>query len=225
MRILESQNQQLLGQKMALESELVDLRQRYATLQSERTGRAAGNAYGLPLDDPKAQLAQSETQVRQLTCEINKANEIIRKLQDEVKSLKNRARSAETSLKQIDKVSKETQSSYEALRAELQEARNALAEKSRALAEVQADRSRLASELDETKRLVEANEKVIEWLHQQINDDSLGRMLSKHGLAGGGTSYRYPYSSYPARLSPETLLGKAKVPPPRSASSASQPET
>lgn len=161
--------------------------------------------------------------------DINKANEIIRKLQDEVKSLRHRARAAESSLKQIERIGKETSSSYEVLRKEVGELRGQLSE-------TQAERDRLSVELGEQKKLVEANEKVIEWLHQQINEDSLSRMLGRHGsMSGGGGGggngnggkFDFHQILFPQspRLSPDAWLGKAKVPErPPSSSSSTVPE-
>lgn len=174
LRYLEEQNQQLNSQKMALEAELADLYRRHNISRPMNVGPVA---------------AAPTT----ITYDINKANEIIRKLQDEVKSLRNRARAAEASVRQLEKVSKETGSSYESLTNELHQARSGLEEKSKALAEVTSEKERLARELEESKRLVEANEKVIEWLHQQINEDSLSRLLgsSTTAAASPGTTYRY----------------------------------
>lgn len=170
-RYLEEQNQQLAGQKMALEAELTDLYRRHNIAKPMSMGPAAASI--------------------NTTYDINKANEIIRKLQDEVKSLRNRARAAEASMRQLEKIGKETGSSYESLTAELHQARGSLEEKGRALAEALAGKERLARELEESKKLVEANEKVIEWLHQQINEDSLSRLLGPGTTGGAGTTYRY----------------------------------
>lgn len=180
LRYLEEQNQQLNSQRMALEAELTDLYRRHNLSRPMTVG-------------PVATVGTAPTTT---TYDINKANEIIRKLQDEVKSLRNRARAAEASGRQLEKVNKETSSSYETLTNELHQARSSLEEKSKALAEVTSEKERLVRELEESKRLVEANEKVIEWLHQQINEDSLSRLLGSSmpaavAAAGGGTTYRY----------------------------------
>lgn len=209
LRYLEMQNQQLLSQKMVLENELTDLRQRYHNLQQ---GQGSAN---LPYVTPYPPPAGSGGDAQQLTTEINKANEIIRKLQDEIKSLRNRARTAEASARHLEKMSKETGSSYDTMRNELQETRTMLAEKTRLLAETQAEQSRLACELEEAKKLVEANEKVIEWLHQQ-HDDPLARLRkTSNDEINFGTYYKYPSrtdnSPVLPRLSPETVLGKQRA--------------
>jgi chromosome segregation ATPase len=211
------QNQQLNNQKMALEGEVIDLRNRLGLSGGQTTTHHRGGhqPYG-----------SSETR------DIHKANEIIRKLQDECKSLRNRARSAETALKQLEKVAKETLTSYETLRTELQEARTQLAEKTRTLADTQAERDKLSLEVEETRKLVEANEKVIEWLHQQINEDSISRMLGRTGPGPIGTlpvnlgnGAPFKYTSAPLnRFSPESWLGKAKIPEPASSSSTTPPD-
>lgn len=169
LRYLEDQAQQLATQKLALEAELADLYRRHNLSRPMHVGPAA-------------------TVPPPATYDLTKANEIIRKLQDEVKSLRNRARAAEASVRQLEKINKETGSSYETLASELRQVRGSLEEKGKAMTEALADKDRLTRELEEAKRLVEANEKVIEWLHQQINEDSLSRLL---GAGAVGTTYRY----------------------------------
>ena len=121
----------------------------------------------------RALLGQQENLGRQQASDLNKANDIIRKMQDELKALKHRARSAEASLKQQEKLLRDSQLSNDSCRTELQELRTQLAEKTRLLVEVETEKAKAASELDEARKMNEANEKVIEWLHHQINDESL----------------------------------------------------
>ncbi|PJF18092.1 hypothetical protein PSACC_02094 [Paramicrosporidium saccamoebae] len=176
-----------LDEQTALEAEVNDLRQ--------RLGSGHSTSHGIQSD-------------------INKANEIIRKLQDEVKSLRHRARSAESALKQVDRIGKETQGSYDTLRKEVGELKGQLGE-------THAERDRLAVELAESRKLVEANEKVIEWLHHQINEDSISRMLGRNGGKYMSNPILFPQSP---RLSPETWMGKTKIGEPHSSSSSTLPE-
>lgn len=196
LRAVESQNQLLISQKMALEHEVADLRR--------RLGIGAPGGYEPPFNGPlpphQHQQQQQHNQHYQYSMQhdINKANEIIRKLQDEVKSLRTRSRTAEASARQLEKLLKDAQASAEALRAEVNDLRQQSAERTAALVGVQAERDRLHTELEETKRLVEANEKVIEWLHQQINEDSLNRVYAKHGTVP-------PLPSMGQRFSPDMM--------------------
>lgn len=128
-----------------------------------------------------------------------------------MKGLKHRSRTAESSVKQLEKVSKETQNSYEALRVELQEARTQLAARTRLLEDVQGERDRLAAEVEETRKLVEANEKVIEWLHQQINEDSINRILGSNvGNTGPFKFSSAPIPPLPSPPAPEEWIAKGK---------------
>lgn len=173
---------------------------------------------------------QYQSSPNTMETDIVKANEIIRRLQDEVKGLKSRARTAESSLRQLERVGKETGTSYEALRTELNEIRTTLAERNKRVEELETERNRLKVELEESKKLVEANEKVIEWLHQQLNEESISKILAGTGVpgtsggTGSGTVYRYGNNggdqttqtrgsnNILPRLSPETWLGKSKLP-------------
>lgn len=234
MRFLENQNQQLSSQKVLLENEVVDLKKRLGASSSNSNPLYGGfnpnpgfNANANPDSNPNPNSnpnpkpnTNSDGQEQVVSVrEIQKANDIIRKLQDEVKSLRNRARSAETAVKQLEKVSKDSQNSCESLRNELSQVRNQLIEKISIVTEGKAERDRLMGEIEEQKKLVEANEKVIEWLHQQISEDSINHMLGRHGTAnppppttfGTTTSSTLPFSfnsvPFPKRISPESWLG------------------
>lgn len=228
MRYLEGQNQILNGQKVALETELLEMRRKIQQMQEEL--RRAG----LPI--PFAPINS--------TYDLEKANEIIKKLQDEVKSLKARARSAESSLRQLQKVTKDGEVSAEQMRADLASIRGQFEEKTKALTAITSERDHLKGEVDEMRKLVEANEKVIGWLHNQINEDSLTKLLGRPtGNTLPGINYRYNYPEKgaagplagdllggpilpPQRISPDIWLGKGKVAPLNvpSSSSTSPPD-
>lgn len=163
-----------------MESELSELKRRHNQIQEEIRRLRHPGAGHLPAYIP-------------YESEVDKANEIIRKLQDEVKSLKSRARTAESSLRQMQKVTKDSQSMADQLRTDSTTLREQLEEKTKALATITLERDRLQSELDESRKLVEANEKVIEWLHNQVNEDSLNRLLGRPAasLPIPGINYRY----------------------------------
>lgn len=169
-------------QKSALESELSELKRRHHQIQEEiRRLRHPGTG-----NHPTGLLPYESD-------EVDKANEIIRKLQDEVKSLKSRARTAESSLRQMQKVTKDSQSMADQLRTDSTTLREKLEEKTKELTAITLERDRLQSELEESRKLVEANEKVIEWLHNQVNEDSLNRLLGRPAasLPIPGINYRY----------------------------------
>lgn len=211
-RHLEQQNQLLYNQKCSLENLVADLQRRLGLWPTTFSAGIADHRQNSNNYYASYGTAGSET----LQGEVNKANEIIRKLQDEVKTLRTRSRSAETASKQLEKLLKETQTACDALRTEIGEVRAQLTERTQKVTEIQLEKDKVATELEETKKLAEANEKVIEWLHQQISEESLGRLHARHGAS---TSYTY---QPPNRISPESWMGKAKQPyePPSSSSSA-----
>lgn len=154
------------------------------------------------------------------TYDINKANEIIRRLQDEIQSRKAREKSARNEAKHMEKVLKDSRT--ESLRSELDEARKQLSEQSRALYEAQSERDRLKTELDETKAQLEMGNWMVDHLMKQKNENPLPRNYGEEG-AFTFPDYMAPFEEA-IRLSPDTMLGKAKVPEPPSVSSSLSPE-
>jgi len=121
--------------------------------------------------------------------DIDRANDVIRKLQDELKTLRSNHKMTENSLKQYEKLSKEHRQQGDSLREELKEAEKKLLKAKTETERFKVDNEAMKQELEDSRRLVEANEKVIEWLHQQINEDSLNRVIGK---PTGTFNYRPP---------------------------------
>lgn len=113
------------------------------------------------------------------TTDVDRANEVIKKLQDELKTLRSAHKMTESSLKQYEKLSKEHRSQGDSVKEELKDTQKKLLASRTEVERLRMDREAMRQELDDSRRLVEANEKVIEWLHQQINEDSLNRVIGK----------------------------------------------
>lgn len=152
--------------------------------------------------------------------DIIKANEIIRRLQDELKGARTRIRATESSLRQIELVGKETQASYDSLRAELVECRASLSQKTRLLSETETERDKLKTEVEDTRKLVTANEKVIQWLHERMavdpNNASFGATdsFSRRGLRGKDYDPDF-------KMNDNIFPREYPIPPPSSPSSSS----
>jgi hypothetical protein len=87
-------------------------------------------------------------------------------------------------LRQQEKLTKDSQVAHDTLRAELLDAKAQLVAKAKEASDLETANKALNVELDEAKKLLEANDKVIDWLHQQINAEQLERITdqARYGL-------------------------------------------
>lgn len=140
-------------------AEAADLRKKIVQLQSEldqlrRTGQTTAAA---PINT-------------EVCHDINKANDIIRRLQMELQNQRVRAENVASSMPSSSSAPRAFAAGVDditddsLLRSELRKTKTQLAE-------VTAERDRLRLEVDETRQLVSANEKVIEWLHERMAAD------------------------------------------------------
>lgn len=127
--------------------------------------------------------------MQQLKAELEKANEIIRKLQEDYRAAKSRAKTASAAAHQHERIAKETTESYEAARNELKQCRDALEKRANDLSLAEVDRRRLANEIKELRR-------------QNEHLNTVTRHLSEQLAAAEQRT------TSPRRLSPGSLTGK-----------------
>ncbi|KAJ3190430.1 Spindle assembly abnormal protein 6 [Gaertneriomyces sp. JEL0708] len=138
----------------------------------------------------KAQNARLEDGLKQATDEINKGNDIIRRLQSDHKSLKAKFKLKNVVTLQQEKLLDERASTIQSLQKEVIELKDKVAKSTDELQTAQARIEELLKQLNEAKGLIEDNNHVIEYLHKQMNEDALSRPLGGFAAAGG-----MPYSA------------------------------
>lgn len=135
-----------------------------------------------------------------------KSNDIIRKLQDELKTSKQRLRNAAhlgTQQEQIIKVSEEN---VNKLRTELDELKKELDSNKSEIILLQQEKKRLALEVSELKSSKANLERVNAYLHAQINERAERRVAT--ATAGTTVAPNIGGNTGGGRLSPETMRGK-----------------
>lgn len=127
----------------------------------------------------RQQLASQEHVHADLSGDLTKANDVIRKLQDDLRMAKSKVRSASTLAQEQERLRKESTSQYDLLKHDLQQVRDSLEKRLREVGELEEAKRQLLSELEDLRRINEGNEKVITWLHRQIDDDRLQSIINQ----------------------------------------------
>jgi vacuolar-type H+-ATPase subunit I/STV1 len=167
LRFMEEQNQYLLQRNQQLEAEVNAIRMGRPFPPSAAGPPTAYSFYGLQTD-------------------IHKANEIIRKLQEEVKTLRTRSRTAEASVRHLEKQSKERESTYGTLSTEVGQLKALLQEKTQQLDDATAQLSKCKKDVEELEKAKAANEKVIAWQIRVLNERHSSASGTGGGASGGG---------------------------------------
>lgn len=136
------------------------------------------------LEDARAAAARAEDRVSASAGEIRKGNQIIERLQAELRSAKAKAKLKAAVIAQQETLLSERQSALEKSareQTELTREANAARSEVRALtARVEDQRKKL----EESQALLVSNQQMIQWLNGQVNEAQLGRL---------GTSSRYSF--------------------------------
>ncbi|XP_070795456.1 spindle assembly abnormal protein 6 homolog [Pituophis catenifer annectens] len=131
------------------------------------------------------QIGKLETSLKALSTEFLKANEIIKKLQGDVKTLMNKLKLKNTVTVQQEKLLAEKEEKLQKEQKELQEVESSLREKEQEICKLQEQLEATVQKLEESKHLLKTNENVITWLNKQLNEIQLTR---KQEMLGTSTS-------------------------------------
>uniref|UniRef100_A0A8C5RSB7 Spindle assembly abnormal protein 6 homolog n=1 Tax=Laticauda laticaudata TaxID=8630 RepID=A0A8C5RSB7_LATLA len=131
------------------------------------------------------QIGKLETSLKALSTEFLKANEIIKKLQGDLKTLMSKLKLKNTVTVQQEKLLVEKEEKLQKEQKELQEVESSLREKEQEICKLQEQLETTVQKLEESKHLLKTNENVITWLNKQLNEIQLTR---KHEMLGTSTS-------------------------------------
>ncbi|ETE67639.1 Spindle assembly abnormal protein 6-like protein, partial [Ophiophagus hannah] len=131
------------------------------------------------------QIGKLETSLKALSTEFLKANEIIKKLQGDVKTLMSKLKLKNTVTVQQEKLLAEKEEKLQKEQKELQEVESSLREKEQEICKLQEQLEATVQKLEESKHLLKTNENVITWLNKQLNEIQLTR---KQEMLGTSTS-------------------------------------
>lgn len=143
----------------------------------------------------QVQLGKLEATIKSLSAELLKANEIIKKLQGNLKTLMGKLKLKNTVTIQQEKLLAEKEEMLQKERKELQDAGQCLRAKEQEVCKLQEQLETTVQKLEESKQLLKNNEKLITWLNKELNENQLVRKQDTLG----------PSITPPARSSSTTI--------------------
>ncbi|XP_053104849.1 spindle assembly abnormal protein 6 homolog [Hemicordylus capensis] len=121
------------------------------------------------------QIGKLEATLKSLSTELLKANEIIKKLQGDVKALMSKLKLKNTVTIQQEKLLAEKEQLLQKEQKELQKAEGSCREKEQEVCKLQEQLETTVQKLEESKQLLKTNENVITWLNKQLNEIQVTR--------------------------------------------------
>ncbi|XP_006882554.1 PREDICTED: spindle assembly abnormal protein 6 homolog [Elephantulus edwardii] len=145
----------------------------------------------------KSQVQQEklEATIKSLSAELLKANEIIKKLQGDLKTLMGKLKLKNTVTIQQEKLLAEKEEKLQKEQKELQDIGQSLRTKEQEVCRLQDQLEATVQKLEESKQLLKNNEKLITWLNKELNENQLVRKQDALG----------PSATPPAHCSSNTI--------------------
>lgn len=122
------------------------------------------------VEEQATKASERESRILALKAEIEKANEIIKRLQEELRSAKHRLKAANSLAQQHERTAKDATDSAELIRRQLAECRSAIEASDARTANQAASEKRLQAELAECKRRLAEVEFINNYLHEQVDE-------------------------------------------------------
>lgn len=167
----------------------------------------------------ESSLAQKERQITKLDTAFNKAsqevlkgNEIIQKLQLEIRNIKSKLKMRTMVTTQQENILAERDKTIDALRVEVESLRKSVSLKEEELVKSETAAKETRERLDEAKEQLKTNENVISWLNKQVTDQKLGhggRIPVTGLLPVGFSSIKLPNPPYSATATTSGVLGSS----------------
>ncbi|XP_024426156.3 spindle assembly abnormal protein 6 homolog isoform X1 [Desmodus rotundus] len=123
----------------------------------------------------QVQLGKLEATIKSLSAELLKANEIIKKLQGDLKTLMGKLKLKNTVTIQQEKLLAEKEDKLQKEQKELQDVGQSLRNKEQEVCKLQEQLEATVQKLEESKQLLKNNEKLITWLNKELNENQLVR--------------------------------------------------
>ncbi|NXY85725.1 SAS6 protein, partial [Alcedo cyanopectus] len=134
----------------------------------------------------RSHMEKLEMTIKSLSAELLKANEIIKKLQGDLKTLMSKLKLKNTVTIQQEKLLAEKEERLQKEQRDLQEMGQSLRTKEQEVCKLQEQLQTTTEKLEESKQLLKTNENVITWLNKQLNDIQMVKKLEASASAQGG---------------------------------------
>ncbi|CAK6439148.1 unnamed protein product [Pipistrellus nathusii] len=160
----------------------------------------------------QVQIGKLEATIKSLSAELLKANEIIKKLQGDLKALMGKLKLKNTVTIQQEKLLAEKEEKLQKEQKELQDVGQSLRSKEQEVCKLQEQLEATVQKLEESKQLLKNNEKLITWLNKELNDNQLVR--KQDVLGPSATPSVHSSSTIRSGLSPSSHLVDGRLPYP-----------
>ncbi|NXR46376.1 SAS6 protein, partial [Hippolais icterina] len=137
-------------------------------------------------EEKQRHIEKLETTIKSLSAELLKANEIIKKLQGDLKTLMNKLKLKNTVTIQQEKLLAEKEEKLQKEQRESQEMGQSLRLKEQEVCKLQEQLESMIQKLEESKQLLKTNENVITWLHRQLSEVQMAKKLDTPASAHAG---------------------------------------
>ncbi|KAI9359302.1 hypothetical protein DFJ73DRAFT_757739 [Zopfochytrium polystomum] len=194
---LRAMNRDLSQERDALQRDLNDSRESAAALEGIiRESEEQRGSLEETVEAFRTQNVKLDENFRKATDEIAKGNEIIRRMQTELKTAKSKVKLKNVVTLQQEKLLDERASLIETLQKDLSSAKESLSKKEEEADQLKSRVDELTQRVDEGKKIIEDNTHVIEWLHRQLNEESGPRPFGQTASSALPTFARYDPDRY-----------------------------
>ncbi|KAF4805267.1 Spindle assembly abnormal protein 6 like protein [Turdus rufiventris] len=134
-------------------------------------------------EEKQRHIEKLETTIKSLSAELLKANEIIKKLQGDLKTLMSKLKLKNTVTIQQEKLLAEKEEKLQKEQKESQEMGQSLRMKEQEVCKLQEQLESTIQKLEESKQLLKTNENVISWLNRQLSEVQMAKKLDSPASA------------------------------------------
>lgn len=174
---LGSSNQSFESRQSQLQMELSSLKEENKRLHNEIESKSSSDRLNESLlNGLRSQIKELEDSLSKSSDEIDKGNEIIKKLQTELKSTKSNLKVQSQLSEQHEKIQSDLQKSFEMLRTELENAKAEIRSRDLRILNLEKEKREIEDKMKDLERVNASNEKVMEWLHKQVNESSIQKV-------------------------------------------------
>ncbi|NWR07577.1 SAS6 protein, partial [Paradoxornis webbianus] len=128
-------------------------------------------------EEKQRHIEKLETTIKSLSAELLKANEIIKKLQGDLKTLMSKLKLKNTVTIQQEKLLAEKEEKLQKEQRESQEMGQSLRMKEQEVCKLQEQLESTTQKLEESKQLLKTNENVITWLNRQLSEVQMAKKV------------------------------------------------
>ncbi|NWI01724.1 SAS6 protein, partial [Tichodroma muraria] len=137
-------------------------------------------------EEKQRHIEKLETTIKSLSAELLKANEIIKKLQGDLKTLMSKLKLKNTVTIQQEKLLAEKEEKLQKEQRESREMGQSLRTKEQEVCKLQEQLESTIQKLEESKQLLKTNENVITWLNRQLSEVQMAKLDSPASAHAGG---------------------------------------